>query len=144
MTYELVVTTGFLVIGTDDTITGVPGIYRKSGTWSEIASAFMPTAQTAVVDIIGIDDLFYFGTLGAGSTYVVGSCQDSGGSPTDYSADIGTACDGITAQRCFCLYYDGNVLYAAVEGVSTTGQNYIVKSEDAGATWTKVLKTGIR
>lgn len=139
--FEQPVGAAYGFVGTDDNTSGKPVIYKNSSgsTWLDISNGFMPTAQTTVTDTMAHKSKLWFGTLGPGATYVLGKCDDDGGSPTDYSSAIGTACS-ITPENCYCMAQDGNTLYAAVRG--TAGQNHLVSTADGGTTWVDEFSNG--
>lgn len=141
MSYETPVATSFPYLGTDQIFSTKPAIfYLTGGVWTNISSGWMPTTASLVSEIIGHKQKIFFSTIGAGPTYVVGKCDFDGTNNVDYSGAIGTACDGITLANGYCMAEDGNTLWAGVAG--TVAQNYITKSVDAGANWTKVLSSG--
>jgi hypothetical protein len=140
--YETPVATAYHYVGTTQTVSDKPAILRSTGdgTWSDISDAFMPTSASMVTEIIGHKLKVYFGTIGAGATYVVGQCDDDGVNPVDHTAAIAAACDAISPTDSFCMFEDGNTLWVSVMG--TAGQNYVAQTTDGGSTWTKLISTG--
>ena len=134
--YESPSNTVYTYIGTDATGSTKPAIYRRAAAnnWTDISSAFMPTTQQAVMDIMSHKGSLWFITTDttSGGTYEVGYCTDSGGSPVDLSANL-----LIAPRHVFCMDSDGTTLYVGYRG--TSNQAVIEKTTDKGATWSAVV-----
>lgn len=141
--FETPVDTAFNYVGTDQTTSTKPIIYRAAATpagWTDISDAFMPTTRDLMTEVLAHKQKIYFTSIGTGATYIVGKCDADGTNPADHSATIATACDAITGTSSHCAAEDGNTIWVSFMG--TAAQNYIAKSTDGGTTWTKVLSTG--
>jgi len=142
--YEMVAGTSYGYIGTDDDVDGKPRVYRSDDWTTNIVSAWMPTSASWVNDVIHHKEKIYILTTGSSSatTYVVTKCDADGTNQVDYTGTSTTyiyQAMGWQPTGATSATSDDNTLYIAVTAFQ--GAKFgIVKTDDNGANWTKVLE----
>lgn len=140
--YETVGSSSYMYIGTKYDTDGKARLYQNvTGTWSNIISGYIPATSEWVADMIGHKAKLWVITVGAANaeTYAVFKCDADGANQTDYTADIATAMGWTKVTGGTCLASDGNVLYIGVHQYGSSKYG-IVKTADAGTTWTKLVE----
>lgn len=143
--YESPGATAYAYVGTNPSGSTKPAIYRRTAvsTWGNISSAFMPTTQQSVMDIMVHKAKLWFITMDitSGGTYEVGYCDEDGGSPSDLSANV-AAGTGFTPMHVYSMDSDGANIYISFRGAGGSQGAVIAKSADNGATWSTVVNLG--
>lgn len=140
--YEAPAGTAYSFVGTNPSGSTKPAIYRRTAanTWGNISSAFMPTTQQSVMDVMTHKGKLWFITMDvtSGGTYEVGYCDADGASPTDLSALTGS----LAPRHVYCMDSDGATMYIGYRGAGGGQGAVIAKSTDNGANWTTVVNLG--